>query len=194
MSAMIDAGHAADIPMHRAQRRPVIYRYDLLDANFLKLIAEIAGHGSEVYDTEVGVPNYTYSRLEGEKSPINHIYEHLRQYITGEGHDHFLSRSHHLAAIAYGASMEYFYLTHAGGPTVGTAVYRDLALPASPVAPSDGDPLPLQQGASNGFAGVPLTSGYMVPETHEPQASAWDRLKQAISSGIQNDANGVVGR
>ena len=95
-----------------AKRIPVDYRYDGLNPNFIKLMAQIAAYAAEKYGA---TEQYTESRLIGEKSPINHIYEHLRQYQTGESYDHFDGDlRYHLAAIAYNAMMEYFYHTKWG--------------------------------------------------------------------------------
>jgi len=106
------------------KRQPVNFRYDSLNWEFLKLLAEIGHYASEKY----GSPEqYTNGRLEGEKSPINHIPEHLRSYIAREPHDHFGDIKYHLAAIAYNCMIEYFYLTH-GGPTVTSAFVGGSAL------------------------------------------------------------------
>lgn len=87
-------------------RQPVTYRYDALNFDFIKYMAEVAYYAGTIY----GAPEqYTTARLEGEKSPINHIYEHLRQYQHAEPHDHFGDVESHLAVIAYNAMMEYFY-------------------------------------------------------------------------------------
>lgn len=100
--------------MSEVTRVPVKYRWDGLNWEFLKTLAEIAHYAGEKY----GSPEqYANGRLEGEKSPINHIYEHLRMYTAREPHDHFGDLKHQLAAIAYNAMMEAYYLEH-GGPTV----------------------------------------------------------------------------
>lgn len=85
------------------------YRYDALNWDFIKMMAEIAEYAGEKY----GAPEqYTISRLEGNQSPINHIAEHLRQYTCGDPYDHFDSDvRYHLAAIAYNAMMEFWYCT-----------------------------------------------------------------------------------
>jgi hypothetical protein len=81
-----------------AIRHKVGYRYDALNVDFLKRMAEIAAYAGEKY----GVPEqYTTSRLVEDRSPINHIYEHLRQYQLGETYDHFDGDPrYHLAAVA----------------------------------------------------------------------------------------------
>lgn len=89
-----------------AARQPVNYRYDILDSAFLHLMAEIAHYGAEKY----GDYNYKESRLAGGKSPINHMYMHLHQYKQGIVHDKYGDLSHQLAAIAFNAMMEFYYL------------------------------------------------------------------------------------
>jgi len=94
-----------------ANRVPVTFRYDGLNWDFIKMLAEIAHYAGNKYGK--GNPdelsNYREPQLINEKSPINHIYEHLRQYQTGEHHDHFKDPIYHLAAIAYNAMMEAYY-------------------------------------------------------------------------------------
>jgi len=93
------------------KRQPVNYRYEALNHDFIKLMAEIAHYAAGKYGS---AEQYVEARLEGEKSPINHIYEHLRSYQDGESHDHFQDPIYHLAAIAYNASMEALYLRKFG--------------------------------------------------------------------------------
>jgi hypothetical protein len=106
--------------MGEVKRQPVDYRWDGINWDFIKGFAKIANYAGQKY----GSPEqYTGGRLEGEKSPINHIYEHLRQYQAGEKHDHFGSLEAQLWAIGYNAMMEFFYLTH-GGPTSIDVFYK----------------------------------------------------------------------
>lgn len=83
-------------------------------------MAEIAHYADGKYGS---VEQYTDGRLEGDKSPLNHIADHLRQYVTQRRHDKFGDLSHQLAAIAYNAMMEFYYLQH-GGPTVADTLYK----------------------------------------------------------------------
>lgn len=92
--------------MSDVKREPVDFRYDALNWEFIKAMAQIARYA----ETKYGSPEqYTKARLTGEKGPLNHIAEHLRAYLAGEEHDHFQTRKHQLAAIAYNASMEFLY-------------------------------------------------------------------------------------
>lgn len=95
----------------KVKRQPVSFRWDALNWDFLKMLAEIAHYASGKYGS---AEQYANGRLEQEKGPINHIYEHLRQYQAGEEHDHFKDPRYHLAAIAYNAMMEYLYHTRWG--------------------------------------------------------------------------------
>jgi hypothetical protein len=88
-------------------RVPVDYRYDAINPSFLKMLARIGSYADQKYGSW---SQYTRARLVGEKSPVNHIQEHLRAYVTGEPYDHFDGDPRwHLAAIAYNAMMAYFY-------------------------------------------------------------------------------------
>ena len=93
-------------PTHK--RVPVDFRYDALNPQFIKMLAEIGSYAATKYGSW---EQYAAGRLVGEKSPVNHIYEHLRQYQMGEPYDHFEGHvGRHLAAIAYNAMMEWHYL------------------------------------------------------------------------------------
>lgn len=95
----------------KATRNPTSFRYDILDAAFLHCMAEIGHYGAEKY----GDLNWQLSRMSGSNGPINHIYDHLRQYRSGESHDKFGTRKHQLAAIAFNAMMEFWYLENMDG-------------------------------------------------------------------------------
>lgn len=98
----------------QAKRNPVAYLWTGLNWNFLRLMAEIAHYADHKYGR---CENYTDSDLVRDKSPVNHIAEHARQYMTGEPHDHFGGQEYHLAAIAYNAMMEFHYLLRRGNKT-----------------------------------------------------------------------------
>jgi len=88
-----------------AIRDSVGYRYDVLYWNFIHAMAEIGHIGAEKY----GDLNYQQSKLRRDKSPVNHMANHLRQYINGEKHDKLGDRKYQLAAIAFNAMMEFYY-------------------------------------------------------------------------------------
>jgi hypothetical protein len=106
--------------MGEIKREPVNFDYEGLNWDFIKLQAEIAGYAKGKYGK---IEQYTNGRLEGEKSPLNHMAEHMRMYMAREEHDKFGTLKHQLAAIAYNASMEFYYLEH-GGPTTTDKLYR----------------------------------------------------------------------
>lgn len=101
-----------------AKRQPVDFQYHRLNWDFIKLMAQIANYADSKYGS---VEQYTDSRLLGEKSPMNHIPEHVRQYLAHEPHDHFRDHAYHLAAIAYNAMIEFYYLKHGGGQTTDSS-------------------------------------------------------------------------
>lgn len=91
-----------------AKRNPTSVRYDILDPEFLKCLAQIGHYGAEKY----GDLNWQKSRLGADKSPVNHIYKHLGAYRNSEPYDHKelgQARKWHLAAIAFNAMMEFWY-------------------------------------------------------------------------------------
>ena len=91
-----------------ANRDPVKYRYDVLYWEFIHAMAEIGHFGAEKY----GDHNYRQPGLTRDKSPINHMANHLRQYLERESYDHpevDNDRKYHLAAIAFNAMMEFYH-------------------------------------------------------------------------------------
>ena len=91
-----------------AKRNPQNLRYDILDPEFEDLMAKIADYGAKKY----GELNWHISRLEGDKSPINHIRKHLNKYRLKQPYDHSeigLDPKIHLVAIAFNAMMEFYY-------------------------------------------------------------------------------------
>jgi hypothetical protein len=93
--------------MMTPKRVPVMYRYDAINPDFLHMMAEIGHYASEKYGSW---DQYLAARLEGEKSPINHAYDHLRQYRRGDRYDHFDGDPRrHLVAVAYNVMMAFAY-------------------------------------------------------------------------------------
>ena len=101
-------------------RVKVNFDYEGLNWDFIKLLAEIAAYARGKYGS---IEQYADVYPKGEQSPLNHIAEHMRQYMARELHDKFGDLKHQLAAIAYNAMMEFYYLEH-GGPTVTDKLYR----------------------------------------------------------------------
>jgi|SRR5580700_6120083 hypothetical protein len=97
---------------NKATRVPVKFRYDAINPLFMRWMAEVGYYASEKYGS---YEQYRDSRLVGEKSPVNHIGEHLKQFQLGEKYDHFEGDvRRHLAAIAYNAMMEFYYVSKFG--------------------------------------------------------------------------------
>lgn len=104
-------GFSVKVP-GEVKRVPVDFRYDAINLDFLKGLARIGGYAAEKYGSW---EQYSNARLTGEKSPLNHAYEHLRQYAVGEPYDHFDGDvKWHLVAAAYNLMMEFFYATKWG--------------------------------------------------------------------------------
>lgn len=99
-----------------AIRDPVDVRYDVIYAEFLRVMAKIGAVGAEKY----GDFNWHKSRLTGANGPINHIHKHLVSYELREKYDHKeIGEDYkiHLAAIAFNAMMEYWYCENLVEPT-----------------------------------------------------------------------------
>lgn len=89
-----------------AVRNSVDYRYDILDIEFERCLAQIAHYGAEKY----GEFNWHKSRLIGGRSPMNHIREHLALYLKRAPYERFNKHpSWHLAAVAFNAMMEFYW-------------------------------------------------------------------------------------
>ena len=97
------------------KRVPVDFRYDALNPNFLHWMARIGAYADQKYGAW---QQYTGARLVGEKSPVNHIFDHLRKYQMGEPYDHFDGDVRwHLVAVAYNSMMAFWYHTKWGPET-----------------------------------------------------------------------------
>lgn len=97
----------------KTTRNPVSYLYTKLVWGFIKHMAMIAVHAEAKYTK---AEQYTHDRLIGQAGPLNHICEHLRQYLENETDDKTNSVEDHLASIAYNAMMEWYYYKKWGPP------------------------------------------------------------------------------
>ena len=95
----------ANAEQTEAKRETRNQRFDLLIPEFLGKMAELASHGA----TKYGDRNWQNSRLEGDKSPLNHIYTHLAEFQTRVEHDYFGTVEDNLVSIAFNAMMEWWY-------------------------------------------------------------------------------------
>lgn len=90
--------------------------YEQLDSAFLETMNDIGRYGFEKYgDASFQFGRKTGNRERGEgprKSSagiIQHAKEHGDMYLRNELHDHFKTRKHQLAAIAFNAMMEFYF-------------------------------------------------------------------------------------
>lgn len=98
-----------------AKRLPVDFDYEAIHPDFLKGLAQIAVYATEKYGSW---SQYKDFRLTGEKSPLNHAFEHIRMYRCGEPYERFDgSLRWHLVAAAYNLMMEFFYFARFGPET-----------------------------------------------------------------------------
>jgi hypothetical protein len=93
--------------------------YPFLSQKFLEAMNEIGEYGHQKY----GEQSFHARALKGDKSRgegaiggrtsseaiANHAHEHFGEYLIGERHDHFDTRRHQLAAVAFNAMMEFYF-------------------------------------------------------------------------------------
>jgi hypothetical protein len=93
--------------------------YEFLRSKFLEAMNDIGRYGNEKYGEE----SFANRALLGDKSRGNagllsrtsseaiaeHAAEHFRMHLRGELHDHFKTRRHQLAAVAFNAMMEFYF-------------------------------------------------------------------------------------
>jgi hypothetical protein len=105
--ACCEAARRVEAVEPTVKRVPVDFNYEAVNPGFLKRLAMIGSYAAEKYGSW---DQYTAARLTGEKSCINHAYEHLRKYVEGEPYDHFDGHvTWHLVAVAYNCMMEMWY-------------------------------------------------------------------------------------
>lgn len=90
--------------------------YSFLSRKFLDAMNEIGRYGHAKH----GVDSFQHRMSVGDRSRWmdrvmpeaigQHVTEHYAMHLRGESHDHFQTRKHQLAAVAFNAMME-FYLS-----------------------------------------------------------------------------------
>ena len=86
------------------ERRPVDYRYDALDWNFIKAMAQVCGRALSDYN---GNPWTNIDFSAPGANPINHAINHIQEFLKGVKHDKLGTLRHQLAAAA--ANLMYAY-------------------------------------------------------------------------------------
>lgn len=94
-------------------------QYPHLIAAFLQHMEEIGAYGHDKYGNVPG--SFTFQRLQdlgrgdfercSKLGITQHIIDHTQEYRCGIIHDHFFTLEHQLAAIAYNAMMEFYFIT-----------------------------------------------------------------------------------
>ncbi|MDE2101012.1 MAG: hypothetical protein KGL39_27445 [Patescibacteria group bacterium] len=91
-------------------------QYEFLNPAFLAAMDDIGRYGYEKY----GEQSFQHRQLAGDRSrgklartlPLeiaNHAREHFAMYLADVPHDHFKTRKHQLAAVAFNAMMEFYF-------------------------------------------------------------------------------------
>lgn len=82
--------------------------YEFLNAAFIEAMNEIGEHGFVKYGD---LPQERSKHRNPERvtryKNAEHAEEHFFQYLRGTPHDHFKTRRHQLAAVAFNAMMEF---------------------------------------------------------------------------------------
>lgn len=87
-----------------------------LNAKFLEAMNDIGRYGHEKY----GEDSFNARAAKGDKSRgkldrcqpgaiAGHADNHFFEYLTHKRHDHFNTRRHQLAAVAFNAMMEFYF-------------------------------------------------------------------------------------
>jgi len=94
----------------------LLNQHKFLIPEFLEAMNDIGGLGHAKY----GPDSFQTRRLNGDSSRGalsrttpeeigRHACEHFGMYLRGELHDHFETRKHQLAAVAFNAMMEFYF-------------------------------------------------------------------------------------
>lgn len=94
-----------EVHAEKQARDPVDYNWLQLDMEFLNALARVGHYGAKKY----GAGSWKVNLMTGDADPINHAMEHIKAFITNEGHDRFDDNRMNLAAAAYNLMMAYFY-------------------------------------------------------------------------------------
>ena len=90
--------------MIEAKRSPVKARFDLLDPDFLREMAEVMGYGAEKYGPE----NWKLPQ-PGAKSGVNHAMCHIVEYVAGRPDDMTGNVETNLVKVAVNAMFEWYH-------------------------------------------------------------------------------------
>jgi hypothetical protein len=90
--------------------------YEFLDATFLQAMNDIGRYGHDKYGKDSfhhRAQNGDHSRGDMDRTTsyaiASHARGHFDMYLANEKHDHFNTRKHQLAAVAFNAMMEFFF-------------------------------------------------------------------------------------
>jgi hypothetical protein len=90
--------------------------YEFLNAKFLEAMDDIGRYGNGKY----GKDSFHQRAKAGDRSRgtlkrtepaaiAQHAEDHFKMHLRGELHDHFHTRKHQLAAVAFNAMMEFYF-------------------------------------------------------------------------------------
>ena len=90
-------------------------QFEFLETAFLEAMNDIGRYGAEKY----GEQSFQVRAERGDRSRnstrtqsfeiAKHARDHFRDHLAGKKHDHFNTRRHNLAAVAFNAMMEFYF-------------------------------------------------------------------------------------
>jgi hypothetical protein len=91
-------------------------QYEFLNAKFLEAMNQIGRYGNDKYGKDsfhqrAKIGDRSRGSLARTDSEViaNHSWNHFAEYLAGLPHDHFHTRKHQLAAVAFNAMMEFYF-------------------------------------------------------------------------------------
>lgn len=93
---------------------PKVCFLEFLFEEFLKAMNDIGAYGHQRY----AEASFHHRRVSGDRTRdartkatviAGHALDHFDMYLRGELHDHFHTKKHQLAAVAFNAMMEYYF-------------------------------------------------------------------------------------
>lgn len=164
------------------KREPVDFDFTALNWDFIKQLAQIPPYAAEKYGSW---EQYRDARLRGEKSPMNHIIEHARQYMMGEPYEKFdkhLGRQ--LVAIAYNAMMEWYYLHRWGHEAHALSLQSPTSMTVLPTTPAAVRAAAFEVPPSVGKPPDEYTCGFAVEATWNGEGGAFRGVDRCGAAGV----------
>jgi hypothetical protein len=84
--------------------------FEYLSSAFVKAMNDIGQHGCEKYGDDIARATARKPGARWDSDAVaGHARDHFAAYLQGQTHDHFNTRKHQLAAVAFNAMMEFCF-------------------------------------------------------------------------------------